>query len=61
MAVTQSLEVCRDPKDDKFLELAVSAQASYLVTNDKDLLVLNPFQAVGVRMRTDFLSLKAMQ
>ncbi|MFN9059251.1 MAG: putative toxin-antitoxin system toxin component, PIN family, partial [Pseudanabaena sp.] len=26
---------CRDPKDDKFLELAVNGKADYLITGDK--------------------------
>jgi len=34
----------RDPKDDKFLELAVSGRATYIISGDKDLLVLSPFQ-----------------
>jgi len=32
--------VCRDPLDQKFLELAVSAQAGWLITRDRDLLKL---------------------
>jgi putative PIN family toxin of toxin-antitoxin system len=35
---------CRDPKDNKFLELAAEGNAACLVTGDKDLLVLNPFR-----------------
>jgi len=31
---------CRDPKDQMFLELAVSGQSEVLVSGDKDLLVL---------------------
>src|SRR5690242_16167257 len=34
---------CRDPKDNKFLEVAFAAKASCIVTGDKDLLILNPF------------------
>ena len=37
------IRACRDPKDDKFLELAVSGQATHIVTGDADLLVLHPF------------------
>lgn len=29
--VTESIQACRDVKDDKFLELAVSGHASYLI------------------------------
>ena len=32
--------VCRDPMDRPFLELAVAAQSDWLVTGDRDLLVL---------------------
>jgi putative PIN family toxin of toxin-antitoxin system len=32
--------LCRDPADDKFLHAAVTAQPAWLVTGDKDLLVL---------------------
>ncbi len=46
---------CRDPKDNKFLELAVSANASCLITGDKDLLVLNPFRGIPVLNPVDFV------
>jgi putative PIN family toxin of toxin-antitoxin system len=42
--ILELVEICRDPKDDKFLELAVNGRANYLITGDQDLLVLNPFQ-----------------
>ncbi len=35
------LKLCRDSKDDAYLSLAKSVQASYLVTGDKDLLSLS--------------------
>jgi len=41
---------CRDPNDQVFLDLAVAASADYLVTGDKDLLVLN--EVGGTRIRT---------
>ena len=37
----------RDPKDDKILALAISAKADYIITGDKDLLVLNNMQSLG--------------
>ena len=52
----QSIKACRDPKDDKYLSLAVSAQASYIVTGDKDLLILNPFQQISILNPSDFLT-----
>jgi putative PIN family toxin of toxin-antitoxin system len=42
------IAVCRDPKDDKFLELAVSGQATHIVTGDTDLLALNPYQGIEI-------------
>lgn len=35
------LKICRDPKDNKFLEIADEADAKYLVSGDKDLLELD--------------------
>jgi len=46
--VTESIQACRDVQDDKFLELAVSGHASYLISGDEDLLVLNPFQGIPI-------------
>lgn len=43
-AATRQLRVCRDADDDKFLQLALAAEADWLLTGDDDLLVL---QAVG--------------
>ncbi len=42
VTVTETIQVCRDPKDDKFLELAVRGKADYIISGDRDLLVLNP-------------------
>ena len=36
--VEARIQACRDPKDDKFLELAVSGQGTHIVTGDIDLL-----------------------
>ena len=52
---TETINVCRDPKDDMLLELAVTGDAEFLVTGDKDLLVLNPFRGVEVITPREFL------
>lgn len=54
--VLVSVTDCRDPKDNKFLELAISANASCLVTGDKDLLVLDPFRGIPILNSVDFLN-----
>ena len=42
------ITACRDPKDDKFLELAVSGRGTCIVSGDSDLLALNPFQGISI-------------
>ena len=53
--INETITVCRDPKDDKLLELAVCGNANFLVTGDKDLLVLNQFSEVEIITPRDFL------
>ena len=53
--VSGTITVCRDPKDNKLLELAVSGTANFLITGDKDLLVLNPFRGVEIIAPREFL------
>ncbi len=47
--------VCRDPKDENFLSLALSCQAWALVTSDKDLLILDPWRGVRIVTPAAFL------
>ena len=53
--IVDSIRICRDPKDDKILELAISGNADCIVTGDDDLLVLNPFREVAIVTPADFL------
>ncbi|MEA5534692.1 putative toxin-antitoxin system toxin component, PIN family [Crocosphaera sp. XPORK-15E] len=46
--ILKKIKLCRDPKDDKFLELALNGEASHLITGDTDLLILHPFQNIPV-------------
>jgi putative PIN family toxin of toxin-antitoxin system len=46
---------CRDPSDNKFLELAVSGRATHIITGDGDLLALNPFRGKPVLTPGEFL------
>lgn len=55
--ITEKITICRDPKDDKFLEVAISGNATYLVTGDKDLLELHPFRDVLILTPSQFLTL----
>ncbi len=53
--VTENIQACRDPKDDKFLELAVSGNATQVITGDRDLLALNPFRGISILTPKQFL------
>ncbi|MGH7961915.1 MAG: putative toxin-antitoxin system toxin component, PIN family [Candidatus Binatia bacterium] len=46
--VTEVVAECRDPKDNKFLELAISGKATHIISGDADLLVLHPFRGIPV-------------
>jgi predicted nucleic acid-binding protein len=46
---------CRDKKDDKYLELAVSGRATHVISGDTDLLVLHPFRGIDVVRPEEFL------
>lgn len=54
--ITRMLHACRDPKDDKFLDVAVSGNADAIVTGDRDLLELDPFHSVRIVSPADFLA-----
>jgi len=53
--VDVQIRACRDPQDDKFIELAVSGLATHMVTGDADLLALNPFQGIAILSPQSFL------
>ena len=53
--VTTTIFDCRDPKDNKFLELAVDGQADSIITGDADLLTLHAFRRVDILTPRAFL------
>jgi len=58
IAPSETITVCRAPKDNKFLELAVTAKASCIITGDSDLLILHPFREIPIVNASDFLDMK---
>jgi putative PIN family toxin of toxin-antitoxin system len=48
VTITERIVACRDPTDDKFLELAVNGHADLVVSGDADLLALNPFRDIPI-------------
>jgi putative PIN family toxin of toxin-antitoxin system len=57
--VDVQITACRDSKDDKFLELAVSGRATCIISGDEDLLALNPFQGIPILAPQEFLKAQA--
>jgi putative PIN family toxin of toxin-antitoxin system len=48
-------QVCRDPKDNMLLHLAVDCNAHCLVSGDIDVLTLNPFRELAILSPSDFV------
>ena len=55
--ISETISACRDPKDNKFLELAINGQADAIISGDQDLLVLNPFREVSIVDPHQFLQM----
>ena len=54
--IAETISICRDVKDNKFLELGVSGNANFIITGDKDLLVLHPFRNIDITTLNEFFS-----
>lgn len=50
------IRTCRDPKDNFLLALAKDGKADYLLTGDKDLLVLKKFEKTKITTISNFFS-----
>ena len=48
------IEICRDTEDDKFLECAKDSNALYIVSGDKDLLVIKQYENIQIVTARDF-------
>jgi uncharacterized protein len=53
--ITERIAACRDPKEDKFLELAINGHADLIISGDADLLALNPFRQIPIVPPADFV------
>jgi putative PIN family toxin of toxin-antitoxin system len=49
---------CRDSDDDKYLETAVRGSADAIVTGDRDLLVMHPFEGISILTPANWLARK---
>lgn len=54
--ITHTVRVCRDPKDEKFLEVAVNGAAELIITGDKDLLVLDHHRDIRIIMLAEHIA-----
>ena len=52
--VTFTVELCRDPKDNFLLNLALDSQADYLLSGDEDLLVLGSVGSTSIMTLAEF-------
>src|SRR5579864_4975451 len=46
--IIQIVRECRDPSDDKILEVALNGRADLIITGDNDLLALNPWREIAI-------------
>lgn len=53
--IIQPIQACRDPKDDKFLEVAIYGSADFILSGDSDLLALHPFHDIPIFSPSQFL------
>jgi uncharacterized protein len=56
--IARPIRICRDSRDDKFLDVAVDGRANAIVTGDADLLALHPFRGIEIVSPADFLAMK---
>ena len=57
VSVTSKISKCRDPKDNFLLSLAVDGKADYLLTGDKDLLVLEKMDNTEIKTISEFFDI----
>lgn len=56
VVVTSTIDVCRDPKDNFLLALAVDSEATHLLTGDKDLLVLGRLHTTRIQTIAEYMA-----
>lgn len=53
----QTVQICRDPDDDKFIETAMLGNCHYIISGDNDLLALKSYKHLKILTPTNFLKL----
>lgn len=55
ITIKTAVSACRDAKDNFLLALALDGKATHVLTGDKDLLVMHPFEGIQIVTMTDYL------
>ena len=55
--ILRMVRACRDPRDDKVLEVALNGRADVMITGDRNLLALNPFLGIAILSPAAYLAL----
>lgn len=53
----EKIDICRDPKDNKFLEAATASAANFLISGDRDLITLKRIKETHIITPAQFLKL----
>ena len=53
--IIQLVRECTDPKDDKFLEVALNGRADVIITGDVDLLRMHPWRNIAILSPAEYL------
>lgn len=51
----EKIDICRDPKDNKFLEAAIASEANFLISGDRDLVSLKKIKDTRIITPAKFL------
>lgn len=55
--IVQRIRACRDPKDDKFIEVAVNGRADAVISGDEDLRAVGRYLNIPILTPREFLDL----
>jgi uncharacterized protein len=55
VTIIQLVRECRDPRDNKFLEVALNGRADLIITGDQDLIAMNPWLEIGILSPAEYL------
>ena len=58
VSVLSEITDCRDPKDNRFLALALDSESDYIVSGDADLLALSPWRGIEIVSPGAFLAIR---